>query len=154
MVSGRAACAPATTRRPRAHAVVSRGHLLELSSKYHAECAGDGVEYLFGKSKYWYRSHHRDTQDGLMNDSMASFAPEVLHLPFVRACAARARRYQRTYRFTLNVPPGAPEMSFDTTEGYVKKLKTMYRSHRSAADTLRAFCRDNVVDPRRRDGGK
>jgi hypothetical protein len=125
-----------------------------LSSKYHAECAGDGVEYLFGKSKYWYRSHHRDTQDGLMNDSMASFAPEVLDLPFVRACAARARRYQRTYRFTLNVPPGAPEMSFDTTEGYVKKLKTMYRSHRSAADTLRAFCRDNVVDPRRRDGGK
>ena len=124
--------------------VEKRGHLLELSSKYHAECAGDGVEYIFGKCKYWYRSHHRHSTDGLVNDSLASFDPDVLPMSFIRACSSRSRRYMRVYRFSLK--DGAGRGTSDKTEEYVKTLRKC-RSHRSALDSHTTFCRDGLIAP-------
>ena len=35
------------------------GYLLMLSPKYHAEFAGQGIEYDFGRCKWWYRNDNQ-----------------------------------------------------------------------------------------------
>ena len=36
--------------------VEKSGHILLLSSKYHAEVVGQGIEYCFGRTKWWYKN--------------------------------------------------------------------------------------------------
>jgi hypothetical protein len=74
-----------------------------------------------------------------VNDSLASFHPDVLPMSFIRACSSRSRRYMRVYRFSLK--DGAGRGTSDKTEEYVKTLRKC-RSHRSALDSHTTFCRD------------
>ena len=34
------------------------GHMLLMSAKFHCECAGVGIEYCFGRVKWWYNKFH------------------------------------------------------------------------------------------------
>ena len=112
----------------------SRGHELLMSAKFHCECAGQGIEYCFGRVKWWYNKYHRHTSDGLREDSAASFLPEVVSIHHMRKFARKCRDYMRVYRATADwVDQG--ENILVRTENCVKALKT----HRCAMDTDLVF---------------
>ena len=75
-----------------------RGHLVLLSSKFHAECAGQGIEYDFGRSKWWYRKYNRHSTKSLREVSKASFSKDVVSLYHSRRFARKCRDYMRVYR--------------------------------------------------------
>ena len=52
---------------------------------------GCGIEYCFGRSKWWYRNHNSQSADRLLTNSLVSFDPEVLTIDHVRKFARRAR---------------------------------------------------------------
>ena len=111
--------------------VESSGHILELSPKFHAELAGQGVEYDFARCKWWFRSYNTRSTVGLRDKSAMSFGADVVTLGHTRKFARRARDYERAYR------RGHKGLS---VEDAVKK----YKSHRSAFDSDRAFCAANI----------
>ena len=99
------------------------GHILLLSSKYHAEVAGQGVEYCFGRTKWWYKKHNvAGTANSLRDLPRRAFDKEVVTIDHARKFARKARDYQRVYR--AGVKGLAAELS-------IKKCKT----HRCALDT-------------------
>jgi len=71
--------------------VAEAGHLVLLSSKYHCECAGQGIEYCFGRSKWWFRSHNRLSTVNLERNSKAAFGIDVVTIGHVRKFARKCR---------------------------------------------------------------
>jgi len=108
------------------------GHMLLMSAKFHCECAGVGIEYCFGRVKWWYNKFHRHTSDGLREDSEASFLPGVVSLHHMRKFARKARDYMRVYR------AGITGVKAD---GAVKLVRT----HRCAMDTDLVFVSGGIV---------
>lgn len=117
-----------------AELVEGRGHILTLSAKYHAECAGRGIEYDFGRAKWFYRTNSSGSMAanaprGLIMCSRAAFGRDVVTLAHTRKFERRGRDFMRGYR------GGASGLGI---EGVVKLVKT----HRSAFDTAFTFCRE------------
>ena len=73
------------------------GHKLQLSPKYHAELAGQGIEYDFGRCKWWFRKHKSGSTKGLRVKSKQSFHRNVVTIRLTRRNARRARDYMRAY---------------------------------------------------------
>ena len=107
-------------------AMNSRGHIVKLSSKYHAECAGIGIEYDFGRSKWWFRKHNRHSTASLRRLSADAFSSDVVSLFHTRKFARKARDYMRAYR------AGAKGLESDS-------LVSVLKTHRCALDTHTAF---------------
>jgi hypothetical protein len=99
-----------------------------LSLKYHAELAGCGIEYCFGRTKWWHRNNNSKYAESRCAHSLRSIRPEVLTIYHVRKFARRARDYMRAYRW------GARGLDVETT---IKKYKT----HRSMLDVEFKFVR-------------
>ena len=114
-------------------ALNARGHEVLLSSKFHAEVAGVGVEYDFGRAKWWFRKNNRHSTASLRELSAAAFGKDVVSLFHTRKFARKARDYMRAYR------AGASGLETDST---VSVLKT----HRCALDTHHAFVIADDVD--------
>ena len=106
--------------------VEDRRHLLSLSPKYHAELAGQGVEYDFGRTKWWFRTHNSHSTAGLKAKSKESFDGSVVTMAHTRKFARRARDYMRAYK------RGHKGLE---VEIFTKKYKT----HRCALDTDYTF---------------
>ena len=98
------------------------GHLLILSPKYHAELAGVGIEYCFGRVKWWFRNKNTMSTQSLKEKSRMSFGPDVVAIDHARKFAWRARDYVRAYMW------GATGLEVEI------KIK-LYKTHRSALDT-------------------
>ena len=98
------------------------GHLLILSPKYHAELAGVGIEYCFGRVKWWFRNKNTMSTQSLKEKSRMSFGPDVVAIDHARKFARRARDYVRAYMW------GATGLEVEI------KIK-LYKTHRSALDT-------------------
>ena len=106
--------------------IVSKsGHILLLSSKYHAEVAGQGIEYCFGRTKWWFKMNNT-AQLQTKEAVKGAFGWEVVRIDHVRKFARKARDYQRVYR--AGVTGLAAESS-------VKQCKT----HRCMGDTNHTF---------------
>ncbi len=107
--------------------VEDRGHILQFSTKYHAECAGNGVEYAFGRCKWWFITHNRHSTEALYSLSKQAFDKDVVTLALMRKYARKCRDYHRVYRFgTTGLVP---------KELLIKTVKT----HRAALDTHFSF---------------
>ena len=106
--------------------VSSAGHILLLSSKYHAEVAGQGIEYCFGRAKWRFKKFNRCSTNALRKQSREVFESNVVTIDHVRKFARKTRDYQRVYR------AGVTGLAADSS---VKKCKT----HRSMADTNHKF---------------
>ena len=113
--------------------VEGQGHTVLLSSKYHAECAGQGIEYDFGRVKWWYRKHNRHSTTSLRELSASAFHKSVVTLGHTRKYARKGRDYMRAYR------AGAQGLGADT-------VVTVMKSHRSALDSHTAFILDDSID--------
>ena len=101
---------------------LERGHIILLSSKYHAECAGQGIEYDFGRVKWYFRKWNSHSTEGLKKGSARAFGADVVTLRHTRKFARRCRDYMRAYR------AGAMGLEADSR---VRLVKT----HRCALDT-------------------
>ena len=98
------------------------GHILLLSSKYHAEAAGQGVEYCFGRATWWFKKHNRESTEALKELLASAFLHDVVSVDHVQKFAPKNRNYHRVYR------SGVVGLK---AEEAVKKCK----SHRCALDT-------------------
>ena len=107
-------------------ALNARGHIVLMSSKFHAECAGQGIEYDFGRVKWWYRKHNRHSTKSLREMSAKAFNIDVVSLHHTRKFARKNREYMRVYR------AGAKGLETDSS---VKILKC----HRCSLDTHTTF---------------
>ena len=94
--------------------------------RYHAECAGHGIEYDFARAKWYYRKFNRHSTAGLMEVSAASFGVSNITLHHSHKFARRARDYMRAYR------GGALGLEADS------KVR-ICKAHRCALDTDWAF---------------
>ena len=115
--------------------VEDRGHILQLSPKYHAELAGEGVEYCFGRCKWWFRTHNGHSTKGLREISLQSFGPSVVTLQHARKFARRVRDYIRAYK------DGARGLE-------VEVVKKVHKTHRCALDTDYTFCTESGANIR------
>lgn len=115
--------------------VAEAGHLVLLSSKYHCECAGQGIEYCFGRSKWWFRSHNRlPTPYGQPREELEGcFGIDIVTIGHVRKFARKCRDYQRVYRGGIKG---------SKTESKVAEFKT----HRAALDTHFQFVTGDVEE--------
>ena len=102
------------------------GHVVKFSAKFHAECAGHGIEYMIGRSKYYHKKFNRQTVESLRETTRASVAKENLPLHLIRKYARKCRDYMRVYRASVT--------GFDA-DPTVK----LFKSHRSALDSHFAF---------------
>ena len=115
-------------------AMNTRGHIVKLSSKFHAECAGVGIEYDFGRrSKWWFRKHNRHSTAGLRRLSADAFNSDVVSLFHTRKFARKARDYMRVYL------AGVKGLESDS-------LVSVLKSHRCELDTHTAFVISNDID--------
>ena len=100
-----------------------RNHKFLLSSKYLAEVAGQGIEYCFGRAKWWYKKYNVGGTDGLLRElSRNASDSTIVTKDHVRKFARKARDYQQIYR------AGVKGLAAEST---IKTCKT----HRCALDT-------------------
>ena len=63
--------------------VSNAGHILLLSSKYHAEVAGQGIEYCFGRAKWRFKKFNRCSTNALRKQSREVFESNVVTIDHV-----------------------------------------------------------------------
>ena len=86
-----------------------------------------GIEYDFGRVKWYYKDHHTFSMDRLQNGSMAAFVATVVTLGHTRKFARKARDYMRAYRVS------ATGLDADSAARVMK-------SHRCMLDVGEVFC--------------
>ena len=111
----------------------ARGYVVCLSSKFHAECAGVGVEYDFGRVKWWFRKYNRLSTESLRKLSADAFGKDVVSLRHARKFARKARDYMHAYR------AGAVGLETDSVVSILK-------CHRCVLHTHSAFVISDIID--------
>ncbi len=79
----------------------SLGCKVFITTKYHAEYARKGIEYLWGLSKSMYRRYPRVSKKNKQNfDALVSkcISRDILTIEQVRRFCKRARSYMLTYK--------------------------------------------------------
>lgn len=92
----------------------------------HTMLAGQGIEYDFGRCKWWFRKHNRHSAASLRETSAAAFGKDVVSLWRTRRFARKCRDYMRVYR--------AGKKGLDTDSSV-----TILKTHRCALDTHTSF---------------
>ena len=105
---------------------------LIVSPKYHPEIAGEGVEYVWGFIKKYYRSLSMKDKKGKKNfEEAIKKSVSQVNKNHVNRFAARCRRYMLAYmnqaRETRDSPPN---LTYHGIEKFQKNIKT----HRNTAD--------------------
>ena len=73
-------------------------NIILLSEKYHAECAGQGIEYCFGRCKWWFKKNNRGSTAALKVLSAKSFTYDVVSVDHCHKFSHKNRYYNRAYR--------------------------------------------------------
>ena len=80
---------------------IDRGHHLISSPVCHPELAGDGIEYVWGFMKRYYRTHNRGSQAEMNKRQrtliMEACAPGLLDLARLRRFSRTAHEYRVVY---------------------------------------------------------
>ena len=129
------------------HLGAQLGVTVLLTPKFHAELAGEGVEYCWAHAKSYYRRKPVSSKRGRENFKMlvkdCTCPSEILTRERVQKLAARARAYICTYFYldqrSVDIPDGSPlsqkqELLFAEIERLMKDFKV----HRCALDFDRA----------------
>jgi hypothetical protein len=109
-----------------------------ITTKYHAEYAGEGIEYAWGAAKSLYRR-----QPLASKRSKASFedlvarciSRDALTIELIRKFSRRARSYMLTYK-SLEMKR---ELGADMTHSKIEAMQKVFRSHRCALEFDKAF---------------
>ena len=110
------------------------GAILVMSPKFHAELAGVGIEYDFGRQKWYYKKHGPVCKDvnQMKYWSIKCGEKDVITLHHTRSFGRRSRDFERAY------DAGAKGLASDV---WVKALKC----HRAALDTDFQFIAADVT---------
>ncbi|EJK51680.1 hypothetical protein THAOC_29126 [Thalassiosira oceanica] len=127
------------------------GDSVVITTKYHAEYAGEGIEYSWGLAKCFYRRQPLSKKKKKANffalvDQCLS--QELLTKDMVRKFSKRARDYMLAYRaFETDEMKGGMKDSgkpLDITHHMIEKMKKVVSSHRAALDHDRGYL-DKII---------
>jgi len=122
-----------------------------ITTKYHAEYAGEGIEYSWGLAKCFYRRQPLSKKKKKVNffalvDQCLS--RELLTKEMVRKFSKRARDYMLAYRaFETDEMQGGMkdgDKKLEITHDMIEKMKKVVSSHRAALDHDRGFL-DKII---------
>jgi hypothetical protein len=120
-----------------------------ITTKYHAEYAGEGIEYSWGLSKAMYRKKPLESKKG--KDNFHSLvhkciSRDLITVEMVRKFSKRAREYMLTYMyFEENGSDSNDDGPATITGTMIEKMKKIMSSHRAALDFDHAFVHCMVV---------
>ena len=109
-----------------------------ITTKYHAEYAGEGIEYSWGLSKAMYRKYPLVSKKGKRNfDALAlkCISRDVLTKDQVRRFCKRARSYMLTYK-SLELSDknnNGDEIVNNVTLTKIENMKKVLKSHQYGA---------------------
>ena len=124
-----------------------------ITTKYHAEYAGEGVEYSWGFSKALYRRHplaQKKTTEGFLALVDKCISRDVLTVDLIRKFSRRAREYMETYKMLEMEATNTNETEGNSSENApipykrIETLKKILKSHRAAIDFDKSFIMQTV----------
>ena len=130
------------------HLALQLGVEVILTPKFHAELAGEGIEYDWAHSKAYYRRQPVSSKKGrekFQELVRKCTSPEHLPIERVRANAARARAYISTYYHLAmkdQADEGSNEMMAQKQQllfSEIERLMKKFKTHRCALDFDRGF---------------
>ncbi len=129
------------------HLGISLGVHIASTPKYHAEIAGEGIEYDWALSKNWFKRlplSERKTRAGFATQVKKALSSEIVTKGRARGSARRARSYILAYIYLDEQQKAGNGVEgdlllFPDIEGVAKKFSKRSKSHRSAADFDTAF---------------
>ena len=122
-----------------------------ITTKYHAEYAGEGIEYSWGLAKCFYRRQPLSKKKMKANffalvDQCLS--RELLTKEMVRKFSKRARDYMLAYRaFETDEMKGGMKdgrKQLEITHDMIEKMKKVVSSHRAALDHDKGYL-DRII---------
>ena len=137
------------------HIAEKLGITVVITTKYHAEYAGEGIEYSWGYSKSLYRRQPLAAKQG--KDSFHTLVDkctsrQFITIDMVRKFSKRARDYMQAYmaleamnnnKDDNELQPIEDESNARVSHQMIEKMKKMVSSHRAALDFDKRFL--NVV---------
>ncbi len=125
-----------------------------ITTKYHAEFAGEGIEYSWGYSKSLYRRSPLKMKRGKEQfDKLVSYciSRETMTRELVRRFSKRARQYMLSYQaLDLQAQRNHSGTTNDCNQSIsyqqIEKMKAMLKSHRAAIDFDNKFIMKAVMD--------
>jgi hypothetical protein len=116
--------------------------------KYHAEIAGEGVEYCWALSKNWFKRlpiSDRSNRCSFINCVNKALSRNIVKVQSARDCARRAHSYMLSYAYYLSTRSqsdldDSQKLKSDDIEAFRAKFTRKYAySHRYADDFDRKF---------------
>ena len=112
-----------------------------ITTKYHAEYAGEGIEYSWGLSKLHFRRYlidSKQTADKFRKLVRFCISRDILTTEIVRRFSRRARQYMVGYRI-LDKDRRDGVLNGDITHTRIERMKLSLKCHRAAMDFDKAF---------------
>ena len=112
-----------------------------ITTKYHAEYAGEGVEYSWGGAKNAYRRLPIRAKTGKANfENLLDrcISRDLLTTDLIRKYSKRARGYMLAYK-TLEMKEKECDSTEQITHLKIENMKKVIKSHRSAIDFDKKF---------------
>jgi hypothetical protein len=127
---------------------VDEGEVI-CTPKYHAEMAGEGIEFCWALAKNWYKRlplSVRKTREQFEGKVKEAFSLHVLSKEKVRGAARRQRSYILAYAHLHKgedetVAPGAEGAAAAKEFVDIEKIAKVCRVHRAASDFDAAYIR-------------
>ena len=118
------------------------GHVQEKTPKKHPELAGMGIEYMWGKSKMYFRRNNNYSSNAKnleqrVRDALDPFV--VLHIKRVRAMQRKSNDYKRSY-LSLD---GGDGVADEVEYADIEKMKKECKTHRCTLDQDYKFIKES-----------
>ena len=122
-----------------------------FTTKYHAEMAGEGVEYSWAHSKNTYRGVSLSKKKGKTNFTAtvkSCIARELLTTELIRKFSRRARAYMLAYKaFELNDHVSREQNApYLISQDKIEQMMSTFKTHHCAMDFDQTFLIDCVGD--------
>jgi hypothetical protein len=117
-----------------------------ITTKYHAEYAGEGIEYCWGAAKAVYQCYplaSKKEKEKFVELVLKCTSRELLTTDLIRKFSRQARSYMLTYKLLEIVGEGSEDQSDkksnDITHKQIENMQKICCSHRAALDFDKGF---------------
>lgn len=120
-----------------------------ITTKYHAEFAGEGIEYTWGLSKLHFRRYPLEQKDSKLRFHelvRKCISPEILTKDVVRRFSRRARSYMIAYRILEDDVQNKRFKQSEISHHRIEHMKKSLKCHRAAIDFDKSFIMSYVKD--------
>lgn len=120
-----------------------------ITTKYHAEFAGEGIEYTWGLSKLHFRRYPLEQKDSKQRFHALvrkCISREILTKDVVRRFSRRARSYMIAYRILEDDMTSGRFKESEISHHRIEHMKKSLKCHRAAIDFDKSFIMSYVKD--------